>query len=351
MKDSICFIPAEHVISDKSYCNIVEFAFREDLMLDYLRLTSTDERVSDGMCSDFDILVGLIEAFKKNGDDSSRAYKYFSRVLSKCFGIDASSVISGNISADELWTRSADELFRRESSLLKMIARSDLDTLCIAQTPWEYQELTDRIGSVEIKTALCPLGDQKKCILDVHGFDGIEALREYITDIVKKNDNVAVLLDELDFEFSEPNPYVAGVAYDKYRNGVALKNNELNILKAQLLRDLLFACAESKREVSILLSTASNVKILYQTERLLDYIDASLRTPLNVDLFAPDLVSFSFALSCSAKKYKKITVEAAICGIDRYLMSDEVKYYGVGKLPERSASLAKTPASLVKLFN
>ncbi len=351
MKDSICFIPAEHIINDKSYCNIVEFAFREDIILNYLRLTSHDERVSEGKCSDFDILVELIEALRENGDDSSRTYKYFSRVLSVIFDIDAEEVISGKITAEELWRKSSDELFRRENTLLSMLARSNLDTLCIAQTPWDYKELPNKVGNTEIKNVLCLLGDQKKCILDVEGFDGIGMLREHITDLVNKNDEVAVLLDHLDFEFSEPNPYAAGVAYDKYRKGDSLKNNELNILKTQLLRDLIFACAENKRKVSVVLSNVSNIKILYQTEQLLDYIDASLRTPLNITLFAPDVVGFSFASGCGVKGYKKITVEAAICGVDRYLMRDEVKYFGIGKLPEESASLAKTPASFARLFN
>ena len=344
MKDSLSLMPAKHIIHDKSYCNLTEFALQcEDVRI-YLCNSGADEKACDGVCSDFDVLHQLIESIKRNGDKSSRVYRYFSRVLKNCFGISSDDVISGDISTDELWHTTSEALLRRENSLHGIISRSELDTIGVAQTPWEYEKMPDKIGNTVIKDVMCPLGARGKSILDAECFSDLAEIRrhfEFWTDTC----DCAVLLNELDFEFEEPNLYVASTAYDKIKNGSPLKDNERRILKSQLLRDTFFACAENGRKLMLALPTAANAKILYQTEQLLKYVDESLRIPISLTLFASDAVGFSFACAVASKKHKKITAEAAIGGADCYLINeDEIKYWGVGKLPERYASLSHTPS-------
>lgn len=350
MNDSICLIPPEYFIADKSYSNIVEFAFRNSIISDYLRASHTFDRIRDGNCSDFDVLTNLIDHFRKNSDTASRAYRYFSRVLSECFDVDAKDVVSGIVSAEAIWHDTADALLKRENTLFGIISRGELDSIGVAQTPWEYKSLPDKIGNTKLVGVMCPLGARKKSVLDEAPCDDFADLRGYLERFAAAHDN-AVLFDELDFEFCEPNLYASSLAYEKYRKGMTLKNSELNILKTQLLRDTFFSCAENEGQLFLILPDASNVSILYQTEQLLDYIDGCISMPVKTVLFAQDVVGFSFALARQAKGYKKITVEAAIGGDDRYLMNDDdVKYWGVGRMPDRMASLSDTPAYIGKII-
>ena len=350
MKDSICLIPPEHFLSDKSYSNVVEFAFRTKIISDYLRLSGAESRASDGVGSDYDILVSLVDSFRKNSDSSSRIYRYFSRVLLECFNIDAKRVINREISVDELWKTTSDALMKRENTLWGIISRSELCEICVAAPPFDLYELPENIGNVSIKSAVCPLGVNGEGILDTTKTDSFESLRLSIDSAVKRAEKCAVLLCELDFEFAVPNLYTSSIAYDKIKRGLSLRDNEKMMLRTQLLRDVITSCAEHEKELMLVLSDASNVKGMYQTEQLLGYMDDCLQKPISIVMFACDVVGFSFAISHESKRYKKITVEAAIGGNDRYLMTDDAKYFGVGALPERMASLSDTPAYLGKII-
>ena len=169
-------------------------------------------------------------------------------------------------------------------------------------------------------------------------------LRRHLEHLAETGEDIAIFFDDFDFEFCEPNPYGAEMAYNKYRKGLPMKNAERNILKSQLLRDTIFAASKNECRILFVLPSTENIKALYQTEQFFDYIDDCIPKRSEVVLFAPDAVSFSFAASHEARKYKKITVEAAICGVDRYLMTDDdVKYWGLGGLPESFASLSEAP--------
>ena len=350
MRDSICLIQPKNFINDKSYSNLTEFAFRNTLITDYLRLSHAEARVGDGRCSDFDILKSLVESLKNNSDTASRVYRYFSRVLG-CFKMDADDVLAGNISVEELWRETSKALSKRENTLHGMLSRSGIRYLGVAQAPWEYEKLPERIGDATISSVICPLGVREKNILDVDGFDDLSMLRRHLECLAESGEDIAIFFDEPDFEFCEPNPYGAEMAYNKYRKGLPMKNVERNILRSQLLRDTFFAAAKNERRILFVLPNTENIKVMYQAEQLFDYIDDCIPKRSEVVLFAPDVVSFSFAASCEARKYKKITVEAAICGVDRYLMTDDdVKYWGLGRLPKSFASLCEVPAYFDGLF-
>ena len=351
VKDCLCLIPQNHIIHDKSYCNLTEFALRTEAVRVYLCNSGAERKLCDGKGSDYDVLHRLVEAFKRNGDESSRVYKYFSRVLRSCFEIDANDVILERITTEELWHSTAEKLLKRENSLLGIISRSEIDSIGVAQTPWEYGALPDKIGNTKIKSVLCPLGVCGKSILEISGFDDLAMLEDHMSRLVSLEEECAIFLDSTHLEFEAPNLYAASRAYDKMKKSVTLKDSERRILKTQLLRDTFFACAQNGSELMLVLPGAANVKILYQTEQLLDYIDESLRSPVSVSLFAPDSIGFSFASATAAKRYKKITAEAAVGGVDCYLMDEsEIKYWGVGKLPEKTASLAATPALFGKII-
>lgn len=351
VKDCLCLIPQKHIIHDKSYCNLTEFALRTEAVRVYLCNSGAERKLCDGKGSDYDVLYQLVEAFKRNGDESSRVYKYFSRVLRNCFEIDANDVILERITTEELWHNTAEKLLKRENSLLGIISRSEIDSIGVAQTPWEYEALPDKIGNTKIKSVLCPLGVCGKSILEIPGFDDLAMLEDHISRLVSPEEECAIFLDSTHLEFEEPNLYAASRAYDKMKKSVTLKDSERRILKTQLLRDTLFACAQNGRELMLVLPTAVNIKMLYQTEQLLDYIDECLRPPIKLTLFATDASGFAFASATAAKRYKKITAEAAVGGVDCYLMDEsEIKYWGVGRIPERTASLAATPALFGKII-
>jgi hypothetical protein len=204
--------------------------------------------------------------------------------------------------------------------------------------------MPEKIGSTEIHPVICPLGVCGESVLDINEFSGHSDFCRYI-ELWAEMGDCAIFIDELDFEFEKPNPYTAALAYDKILKGLPIKRGELNILKSQLLRDVMLGFPEAGREIFLVLSGASNVKNLYQTEQLIEYIDASAKYPISLTLFASDSVGFSFAKATEAKKHEKITVDTAICEIDcHFITDDEAKYLGVGRLPDKRASLAKTPS-------
>ena len=346
MKDSICLIDPEHFINDKSYSNVVELALRESFVINYLRLSGANG--GKDSFSDFDLLSDLIGCFVKNSDTSSRAYRFFSSVLKK-FDIDATDVIAGRINAEEIWHKTSGVMFKRENMLSGIIARSGLESIGVAQLPWKYKRLPESIGNTEIVSVACPLGVLGENLVDNGGFAELTALRKSLGEWSELGD-FAVLMSELDFEFCEPNLYLSSRAFDKYIQGQPIKNSERDILKTQLLRDLIFAASEKGHCVNLVLPEAQNLKMMYQTEQLLEYIDECITAPVSITLFASDVVAYSFAASCEAKRYKKITVEAAVCGVDRYLIADDVKYWGKGHVPEKTASLSKTPAHLGEII-
>lgn len=352
VKDCLCLIPQNHIIHDKSYCNLTEFALRTEAVRAYLCNSRAESKLCDGGGSDYDVLRQLVECIKRNGDESSRVYRYLSRVLGNCFAIDAESVIKGKISTDELWHTTSRALLERKNTLSAIISRSDIESLGVAQTPWEYEKLPLKIGNTVIKDVMCPLGAYGKSILEIPGFDDLVMLEDHISRLVSPEEECAIFLDSTHLEFEEPNLYAASRAYDKIKNSATLKDSERRILKTQLLRDTFFACAENGRELYLVLPDASNMKIMYQTEQLLDYIDECLRLPIKLTLFAPDAVSFAFTSATAAKRYKKITAEVAVGGVDCYLIDEsEIKYWGVGRLPEKTASLAVTPALFGKIID
>ena len=341
MKDLICLIPPEHIAGDKSYSNIAEFALDVGILKEYISVYGKGDLPLN--CSDYDIFRRFITCVRENGDSSSRAYLYFDRMLELSLGISASDVISGDI--DEVWSESAKRLLKRENTLRGIISRSAFDSVGIAISPWETADLPDKLGDTEIKRIVCPLGVRGKSVIDLGGFANLSELCDYVKGTGE--DDCAVFMGELDFEFEKPNLYAASAAYERIVRGQTPKNSDLNILKTQLLRELMLFCAQQERGVMLVLPTAQNVKMMYQTEQLLGYLDEILELPLNITLFAPDAVGFSFALAVAGKTYKKITAEAAICGNDCHFISDnEIRYWGSGGSIEKRASLATTPAHL-----
>ena len=200
MRDSICLIQPKNFINDKSYSNLTEFAFRNALITDYLRLSHAEARVGEGRCSDFDILKSLVESLQKNSDTASRVYRYFSRVLG-CFRIDADDVLSGGISAEELWCETSKTLLRRENTLCGMLSRSGIRSLGVAQAPWEYEKLPERIGDTEISSVICPLGVRGKSILDVVGFDDLSMLRRHLEHLAEAGEDIAIFFDMYVYQF------------------------------------------------------------------------------------------------------------------------------------------------------
>lgn len=345
MKDIISLIPPNHIINDKRYGNIADFALRTDILRRYLTLCEPDERIRSGNCSDYDIFRAFIECARKNSDRSSRTYLYFDEVMKNVLGISADELIFGALDSDELWTRVAMALLKDENSLWGIISRSPLESLGVALAPWEKSELPENIGNTEIKRIVCPLGVRGKSIFEAVSFADFDELSAYIRESVKDSDGCAIFIDELDFEFQKPNPYISAMTYNKIQKGLPIKASEMNILKTQALREVILSSAGADREVYFVISSASSIKNLYQTEQLIDYIDESARERVNVTLFAPDAVGYSFALSMKAKNYEKITADAALCGTDCYFITEaEAKYFGVGAMPEKMASLSATPA-------
>ena len=346
MTDSLCLISVEKLAENKNYSNIVEFAFRNDLVLSYLINSKVmpDDRIDRG--SDFDMLRGLVESMRCNRDASSRTYIYFDNVLRSGFGISAESVLSGNMTVEELWQITSKVLLKKENSLRDMIARSSLSCLGVAVAPWENAELEGKIGNTEIKKISCPLGNDRKNVWEALNFEDFSRLEDSICRLAKEEKTVAIFMDSLDFEFEKPNPYSASRAYEKIKNGESPREADRKIFKTQLVRDV-FSNAD---EIMMILPKASNISKLSHIEQLIEYIDSCDFTSTKVTLFAGDVLSFGFASEMSAKRHKKITAEPAICGIDCHFIGDEIMYWGIGKLPEKTASLATSPAPFGKII-
>ena len=280
----------------------------------------------------------------------SRAYRYFHHVLKDCFGIEPSGVISGELSVEELWRSSSQLLLKQENSLLGLIENSNLDTLCVATSPSCDETVEESIGKTKLKKILCPLGLTEQPFNLFEKYQSFEELQASIRAFCEREGEGAIFPDALEFEFEKPNPYVAKAAYEKQKNAQTLKYSELKNLKTQLCRDVIEAFASKGEAVWFVLHKNANFNIMYQTEQLLDYIDQCDFAPIKIFLCVNDLVGLNFASSMIKKRYKKITVEAALGGNDCcQIDGDALKYWGHGKLPKSFATLSKTPASFAKI--
>ena len=341
MTDNLCLIPIEDIVCDKNYANITELALRNPLCIGY---------VGGEMLSDFELLVKFTEKIKSNGDRSSRAYRYFSSVLSGSFNIDTDEVISGNISVDQLWQSTAIALIDRENTLKKIMERSQLRTLGVAVAPFD-PAAPDKLGDVTLQKVICPLGRNAKEFEGIIKADSYDKLKAQICEFCSSEGQGAVFLDAIGLKFEKPNEYIARLALDKLKLGITLKESELSILKTQLCREVFDAFSRNGKEVYLFLGEPNSLEIMYQAEQLLDYIESCGFTPIKVAVFASDPMGYCFAKNLSQKGYKKITVEAAICGVDCHIRdNDAFAYWGEGSTPEIKASCSATPAHFSRII-
>ena len=341
MIDNLCLIPIEDIVRDKNYANISELALRNRLCVDY---------VSEDKLSDFELLSKFVEKMKSSDDRSSRAYRCFSRVLLDAFGIDIAEVLSGKLSVEQLWQSTALALINRENSLKKIIERSQISLLGVAVTPLD-PVVPDKIGDVALQRALCPLGKNEYEFENLIKADSYDNLKAQISEFCSSEGRGAVFLDALGLKFEKPNEYIARIAFDKLKKGVTLKESESSILRSQLCREVFDAFSRNGKEVYLFLGEVNTLGIMYQAEQLLDYIEDCGFAPIKVAIFASDATGYCFARNLSKKGYKKITVEAAICGVDCHLIDDDaIAYWGDGCAPQIKASCSTTPVHFSKII-
>ena len=341
MKDSLCLIDPMHVINDKVYSNLGELCLRRPSVYEYLAVMGEDERIVSGNCSDFDLLREYVKCLAENKDTESRSARSFFRVVDRLLGVNPGAIINGEISADEIWELGYRSLSLKENSLHGIIAKSGLAEIGVAVSDIDIC-LPELIGNVKIRPVICPIPTLSELSNTQNSLEEIECR---ISKLPVSRVLGAVFLS--DFEFEEPNPYVASKAVEKLTAGTTLKDKERCILKSQLLRRTVFAFAEGGGELMMFLPPSPNLDALYHLKRFLNYIDGMNLSPVNLILFSPDLVGYSFAISEAVARHKKITVEAAISGNDCCMIfDDEIKYWG-GVMPRYQASLTRTGAGLI----
>lgn len=339
MIDHLCLIPPKYFAENKVYTNIGELCLVNKVVFDYIKINGGSVEGSD-----YDIFAQFISFLKKNTDKSSRAAKYFWHVLDFFWMIKADDIIEEKMSVEELWRYTSEFLEESVNTVCGIIDCFELDALGVAITPKDNDaELPQRIYGTVLERVLCPFGLADNPMNEYEGHSSLSELEKKIFDFCFQRGSGAILLGTLDFEFEKPNIYEANKAYDKIKIGVPLKNKERNILKTQLCRDVFEIFAKKREEIFLILSSASNVKSLYQTEQLLQYIDECNFSHLKLSLLAPDNVAYTFALE-QVGKYKNITVDAGICGDDCHCVNEDgILYWGCGKMPSKRASLARTP--------
>ena len=341
MKDSLCLIDPIHVINDKSYSNLGELCLRRPSVYEYLAFMGSDERIVSGDCSDFDLLREFVKCLAENKDTESRAARSFFRVTDRFLGVSRNAIINGEISADKIWEMGYQALSLKENSLHGIIAKSGLTEIGVAVNDSGIC-LPQQIGDVMIEPVICPVPTLSELS---NTQNSLEEIEDGIAKLSGKRATGAIFLS--DFEFEEPNPYVASKALERLTAGATLKDKERCILKSQLLRRAVLSFANGGGKLMMFLPTSPNLDALYHLKRFLDYADGMDLPSVKLILFASDLVGYSFVLSEMAARHKKITVEAAISGNDCCMISDdEIKYWG-GVMPRYQASLTRTGVGLI----
>lgn len=329
-RDMLCLLTAEKLNSTRPFSNITEYCLGDgNAVRSYLATRGDGEAPND--ISDFDLFDRLWKHVRK--DKGSFIADSVVRAIDALVGYDASSM-----SAEEIWSRSADVLETKSGSELFSF---DLASLGVAVLPfYANKALPDKIGETEIFPVICPLGTE--C------FDISYAIRstdyDGIASLVEGVDRVALFAGG--FEFEEPNEYTARMAYEKLEAGKGLSDREKRVLASQIARIIFLNCAEAKKEVMVFLPPSPDVTSMGEYARLLGYADKVItKGYLTVTNFARDAVGLCFAASLEANEYKNITADTGICGNGCGTPDDNAAvYWGIEAFSTKRASLSSTPA-------
>ena len=321
---------------DKTYTNISEYYLRGDgAVLSLLRSVGQPFEIG----SDFDLLTSFLKACREKHLCDSSCGRAFSEIVKKLIGEENAF----SLHADEIWMRTSKALLEDENKLRASVASSGLESVgvCVGADD-EFDAHFVRCGSVDISPVLCPFGTESVSLDTINKRKSIESIFD---NDIHTSDSIALFFEGFSFEI--PNEYSAFKAYEKHMLDQTLSYKEADILKAQLIRQILLLASKNQKETMMFLPSAPDVRAMGEVAALVDYIDES-NIKGNVTIYAGDAVGLCMAQSIAGKKRKNITAATGISGNGSCLPDKDIAaYFGVSGI-EKRASLSKTAAGLIK---
>jgi hypothetical protein len=347
--DRLCLIPYADILNDKQYSNVGEYLLRPSPEVSkFLILSSADDRVVRGECSDFDLLCAFLEAATVCGGRASAVVKNFEKAVSRLLG--HGSVLS--MTADQIWLESLEKLALDENRTVNLIARSGLQKIGIPISVEDYAKHTKTLfcGDVEMDLVGCPFGTQNVSFDTVDLNCSFEKLCERLFNFASSISKCALFFD--DFSFEKPNEYGASIAYEKLSSGQKLSSKESAMLSSQLMRVVSRAVCKSKGELMIFLPAAPNLASMWGAQNFVEYLDdGAIDEKLNVTIFARDAVGACMSAAMAGKRYKKIAAVTGMCGNGSGMPDVSAsEYWGCGIMTfSNRASLAANAGYLSSL--
>ena len=347
--DRLCLIPYSDIVNSKQYSNIGEYLLRcSPEVSKFLSLSSNDNRVLRGECSDFDLLCAFLDTASMCEGRVPAAVENFEKALSKLLG--HGSVLS--MSAEQIWLESLEKLAIEENSTANIIARSGLNKIGVPISAEDLKVYPQKptCGNVEIDPVGCPFGT-KTVSFDTIGSDAsFNKLCEGLSDFASSISKCALFFSGVGFE--KPNEYGAEIAYEKLASGHKISQKEALMLSSQLMRVVSRALCKANGELMIFLPAAPDIASMGGAQTLIDYLDDSgIDANLNITLFARDAVGACMAAAMAGKRYKKIAAVTGICGNGSGLPDASAsEYWGCSIMSVRNkASLATNAGYLASL--